>query len=300
MGYRYDAGEVITAMVTPMNEKREIDYLKTEHLVRYLMENGSDSILVAGTTGESPTLTHEEEIELLSAVKRVAVEGGAKVIMNASSNCTVTACRTARLAEKENVDALLSVVPYYNKPNQTGMIEHFSAVAESTDLPIILYNIPSRTGVNMLPETVAKLANKYPNIVAVKQSCGDMDAISEMKCICPEDFAIISGDDSLTLPMMALGATGVISVASHIFGNELKSMIRHFKLGENQIALNMHRKLFPSFRKLFMAPNPTPIKAVLAHKGIIDEYVRRPLVELDVTQKAELFAVIDAFYEEEL
>ncbi len=293
MGYRYDAGDIITAMVTPFNAKREIAYDKAESLAKHLMENGSDAILVAGTTGESPTLTHEEEIELLSTVKRVAVEGGCKVIMNASSNCTETACRTAKLAEKENVDALLSVVPYYNKPNQQGMIEHFSAVAESTDLPIILYNIPGRTGVNMLPQTVATLAKKYANIVAIKQSCGDMDAVTEMKCLCPEDFVVYSGDDSLTLPMMALGAKGVISVASHIFGREMQSMIRNYKTGNFSAALNTHKKLFPAFRKLFMAPNPVPVKAVLAHKGLIEEYVRRPLVELSADAKAELFAVID-------
>lgn len=300
MGYRYDAGDIITAMVTPFNAQREIDYSKTEHLVKYLMNNGSDAILVAGTTGESPTLTHEEEIELLSTVKRVAVTNGTKVIMNASSNCTETACRTAKLAQKENVDALLSVVPYYNKPSQQGMIEHFSAVAESTDLPIILYNIPGRTGVNMLPETIATLAKKYSNIVAVKQSFGDMDAVSEMKCICPDDFVIYSGDDSLTLPMMSLGARGVISVASHVFGNEMKSMIRNFETGDWKRASYKHKKLFPSFRKLFMAPNPVPVKAVLAHKGIIEEYVRRPLVELNDAQKAELFAVIDAYSNEEV
>ncbi len=298
MGYRYDAGEVITAMVTPFNAQREIDYNKAEQLVKYLMKNGSDTILVAGTTGESPTLTHEEEIELLSTVKRASANG-CKVIMNASSNCTETACRTAKLAQKEDVDALLSVVPYYNKPNQKGMIEHFSAVAESTDLPIILYNIPGRTGVNMLPETVATLAKKYSNIVAIKQSFGDMDAVSEMKCVCPDDFVVYSGDDSLTLPMMALGAKGVISVASHVFGNEMKSMIRNYKTGNFSAALNMHKKLFPSFRKLFMAPNPIPVKAVLAHKGLIEEYVRRPLVELDAAAKSELFAVVDAFTCEE-
>lgn len=299
MEYRIDAGEIITAMVTPFDSKREIDYNKVEALVKHLLDNGTESILVAGTTGESPTLTHEEEIELLSTVQRASANA-CKVIMNASSNCTKTACRTAKLAQKEEVDALLSVVPYYNKPNQQGMIEHFSAIAESTDLPIILYNIPGRTGVNMLPETVAKLANKYSNIAAIKQSCGDMDAISEMKCLCPENFVIYSGDDSLTLPMMALGAKGVISVASHIFGCEMKSMIRNFKTGNLNVALNMHRKLFPSFRKLFMAPNPIPVKAVLAHKGIIEEYVRRPLVELSGETKAELFAVIDAFYQDEL
>lgn len=292
MSLRYDAGEVITAMVTPFNAKREIDYNKAEELAQYLMGHGSDAILVAGTTGEGPTLTHEEEFELLSTVKR-AVANKCKVIMNAGSNSTQTAIISAKWAQKEDVDAILSVVPYYNKPSQEGMIEHFSAIAESTNLPIIIYNIPGRTGVNMLPEAVAKLAEKYQNIVGIKQSFSDMDAITEMKIICPEDFSVYSGDDSLTLPMLALGARGVVSVASHIFGTELKSMIRNYKSGEFLAALNMHKKLYPAFRKLFMAPNPVPVKAALSHIEIIDEFVRRPLVELTDSQKKELFKVID-------
>ena len=297
MALRYDAGEVITAMVTPFNAKREIDYDKAEQIARYLSENGSDAILVAGTTGEGPTLTHEEEIELLSSVRR-AVAGRTKVIMNAGSNCTETACRTAKLAEKEDVDALLSVVPYYNKPSQDGLVAHFSAIAESTNLPIILYNIPSRTGVVMQPETIAKLANKYENIVAVKQSYGDMDAVTEIKLCCPVDFNIYSGDDSLTLPMLSLGARGVISVASHLLGKEVKSMIRNYKAGEFIAAMNMHKKLYPVMKQLFMAPNPVPVKAALAHKGMCEDFVRRPLVELNDAQKAELFAVLDKFYED--
>lgn len=292
MALRYDAGEVITAMVTPFNSKREIDYDKAEELTKYLINNGSDALLVAGTTGEGPTLTHEEEFELLSTVKR-ANANKAKIIMNAGSNCTETAIRSAKWAQKEDVDAILSVVPYYNKPSQNGIIEHFSAIAESVDLPIILYNIPGRTGVNMLPETVATLAEKYSNIVAIKQSCGNMDAITEMKLYCPEDFSIYSGDDSLTLPMMSLGARGVISVASHIFGKELKSMIRNYKTGNSIAALNMHKRLYPAFKKLFMAPNPTPVKAALAHNGIIENVVRRPLVELSQADKKELFMVLD-------
>jgi len=292
MALRYDAGEVITAMVTPFNSKREIDYNKAEELAQYLMEHGSDAILVAGTTGEGPTLTHEEEFELLSTVKR-AVANKCKVIMNAGSNSTQTAVMSAKWAQKEDVDAILSVVPYYNKPSQEGMIAHFSAVAESTDLPIIIYNIPGRTGVNMLPQTVAALAEKYENIVAIKQSYGDMDAVTEMKLCCPENFNIYSGDDSLTLPMMALGARGVVSVASHIYGSEMKSMIRNYKSGEFLAALNMHKKLYPAFRKLFMAPNPVPVKAVLAYEGIIEDFVRNPLVELTDAQKKELFKVID-------
>lgn len=297
MALRYDAGEVITAMVTPFNEKKEIDYNRAEQLAKHLADNGSDAILVAGTTGEGPTLTHEEEIELLSSVRRAAA-GKAKVIMNAGSNCTLTACRTAKLAEKEDVDALLSVVPYYNKPSQDGMIAHFSAIAESTNLPIILYNIPSRTGVQMLPETIAKLAKKYENIVAVKQSYGDMDAVTEIKLQAPENFSVYSGDDSLTLPMLSLGARGVISVASHLFGKEVKSMIRNYKTGEFIAAMNMHKKLYPIMKKLFMAPNPVPVKAALAHRGLCEDFVRRPLVELNDEQKAELFAVLDKFYED--
>lgn len=297
MAIRYDAGEVITAMVTPFNNKREIDYNKVEELAKHLIANGTDTILVAGTTGEGPTLTHEEEIEVLSTVKR-AVANKAKVIMNAGSNSTETAVMTTKLALKEDVDAVLSVVPYYNKPNQKGMYEHFAAVAKSADLPVIIYNIPSRTGVNMLPETVAKLANDFPNIVAIKQSFPDMDAVTEMKIKCPEDFSVYSGDDSLTLPMLSLGARGVISVASHIFGSELKSMIRNYKTGEFLAALNMHKKLYPSFRKFFMAPNPVPVKAALAHKGIIEEFVRHPLIELTEDEKADLFKVLDAVHED--
>lgn len=297
MALRYDAGEVITAMITPFNSKREIDYDKAEALAKHLITNGTDAILVAGTTGEGPTLTHEEEFELLSTVKR-AVANKAKVIMNAGSNSTDTAVMSAKWAQKEEVDAILSVVPYYNKPSQKGMFEHFSAIAESTNLPIIIYNIPSRTGVNILPETVAELAEKYQNIVAIKQSFGDMDKITEMKLCCPEDFTIYSGDDSLTLPMMSLGARGVISVASHVFGSQIKSMIRNYKNGEFLPAVNMHKKLYPAFRKLFMAPNPVPVKAVLAHKGIIEDYVRKPLVELNDTEKQDLFAVIDKIQED--
>lgn len=292
MALRYDAGEVLTAMVTPMDANRRVDYNKAEDLAKYLINNGSEAVLVAGTTGESPTLTHEEELELLSTVKR-AVANKAKVIFGAGSNSTETAVKMTKLAKKEEVDAILSVVPYYNKPSQKGMIEHFSAVAEASDLPVILYNIPSRTGVNMLPETVAYLAEKYQNIVALKQSFPDMDAISELKLQCPSDFAIYSGDDSLTLPMLSLGVHGVISVASHVFGVELKSMIRNFKTGEVQAAKNMHKTLFPIFKKLFMAPNPVPVKALLAHTGLINDYVRRPLVELDDTQKEELFKVFE-------
>ena len=290
---RYDLGEVITAMVTPFNDKREVDYGKVESLANYLVNNGSDSILVTATTGECPTLTHEEEIEILLSAKR-GVLGKGKVIMGAGSNSTETAVTMAKNAEKEGADAILSVVPYYNKPTQAGIIEHFSAVAEATELPIILYNIPSRTGSNMSVETVKALARKYQNIVGLKQSYADMDTMTELRMSCPADFAIYSGDDSLTLPMLSLGAHGVVSVASHLFGVEIKSMIRNFKTGDATTAKNMHQKLYPIFKKLFMAPNPIPVKAALAYKGLIEEYVRRPLVELSKAEKTDLFFTLDS------
>ncbi len=297
MTLRYDCGEVITAMATPMDKTGAIDYDKVEALTKHLIATGSDAILVAGTSGESPTLTNEEEIELVSTVKRAAANK-AKIILGAGSNSTASAIEYSKFAQKEEVDAILSVVPYYNKPNQRGLIEHFSAIAKATTLPIIMYNIPSRTGITMEPKTVAYLASTFDNIVAIKQSCPDLDKVTEMRILCPDDFSIYSGDDSLTLPMLSLGARGVISVASHLFGSEIKSMIRNFKTGEVVAARNMHKKLYPAFRALFMAPNPIPVKAALAYKGLIEEFVRRPLVTLTQDEKIELFRVIDSVKKE--
>ncbi len=291
---RYNAGEIITAMITPFNEDLSIDYIALEKLINRLISTGSDAILVAGTTGETPTLLHEEEDELFAFVKKV-VNGRVKIIMGAGSNSTQTAVQSSVNAQKAGADAILSVVPYYNKPSQKGMYTHFSAIAKAVDIPIILYNIPGRTGVNMLPATIAKLANEYKNIVAVKQSNSDLDLISDIKSHCPEDFAIYSGDDSLTLPMMSLGAHGVISVASHLVGNDMRKMIDEFKKGNNESALKIHLHLYPLFRKLFMAPNPVPVKSALAELGIIKEYVRQPLVVLDDEEKKELTAIMDRY-----
>ncbi len=294
MAMRFDLGEIITAMITPMNEKKEIDYPSLEKLLAHLINNGSDALLIAGTTGESPTLTHEEEVELFKFVKS-KIGSKCKLIMGAGSNCTITAVKATQNAKSAGADAILSVVPYYNKPSQKGLIAHFSAIAESTDLPIILYNIPGRTGISMKPETIAELANKYKNIAAVKQSLADMDIITETRRLCPEDFLIYSGDDSLTLPMMSVGAYGVISVASHIIGKEMKSMINLYKSGRFEEATAMHLKLYPLFKKIFMAPNPVPIKQCLAKIGIIENHVRLPLVPLDEQERAELYSVLEQY-----
>ncbi len=287
MTLRYDAGELITAMVTPMDKDRAVDYESVEKVTRHLIEQKTDAIVVAGTTGESPTLTHEEEYEVLHCVK-ATVSGECKVIMGAGSNCTETAIRSSKKAQELGADAVLSVVPYYNKPSQQGLIEHFGSIAKSIDIPIILYNIPGRTGIDMAPATIAFLAKEYSNIVAVKQSNGNLDLISEIKMQCPDDFAIYSGDDSLTLPMLSIGAHGVVSVASHVAGAEIKSMIRNFKTGDILAASNMHKCLYPLFKKIFMAPNPTPIKALLSKLNIIQNFVRRPLMELDEVERLEL------------
>ena len=290
---RYDFGEVITAMVTPFNKEGKVDYNKVEELTSHLLDNGSDAIIVTGTTGESPTLIYDEELEILNTAKH-ASQNRKKIIMGTGSNCTETAVMMSKKAEKEGADGILTVVPYYNKPSQKGMIAHFSAVAEAVNIPVILYNIPSRTGVNMSVETAKFLTEKYENIVAVKQSFGDLDVITDYKLGLPSGVAIYSGDDSLTLPMLSVGAHGVISVASHLFGKEIKSMIRNFKTGDITSARNMHYRLYPIMKKLFMAPNPVPVKAALAKKGIIEEYVRKPLVTLDDSEKKELFQVLNA------
>ena len=291
---RFNAGEVITAMITPFKEDLSVDYVALEKLVNHLIENGSDAILVAGTTGETPTLSHDEETEIFEFVKKV-VNGRVKIIMGAGSNSTQTAIESSLKAKRLGADAILTVVPYYNKPSQKGMYQHFSSIAKAVDLPIILYNIPGRTGVNMLPATIAKLAKDFPNIVAVKQSNADLDLISDIKSLCPADFTVYSGDDSLTLPMMSLGANGVISVASHIVGKEIKEMITAFNTGDNKKALNIHLKLYPIFKKLFMAPNPVPVKEALSRFGMIKNFVRNPLITLDEEEKKELYLVIDKY-----
>lgn len=294
MTIRYNAGEVITAMVTPFNEDLSIDYAGVEKLANHLVDNGSDGILVAGTTGESPTLTHDEELELLKAVKN-AVGSKAKIMMGAGSNCTDTAVKQSQKVEKAGADAILTVVPYYNKPSQAGLLNHFGKIANAVDTPLMLYNIPGRTGINMQANTIATLAENHNNIFAVKQSNSDLDEVSEIVSLCPDDFSVLSGDDSLTLPMLSLGAHGVVSVSSHIAGKDIKNMITAYKNGEVKKAADIHKCYFPLFKKLFMAPNPTPVKAALNKCGIISDYVRNPLVRLNNAEKAELYSVTNNY-----
>src|SRR5665648_110700 len=217
-------GRILTAMVTPMNEALEVNYEEAARLAQYLIDHGSDGVVVCGTTGESPTVTNEEKIELFRVVKEAL--GEKKVIAGIGSYSTAASIALARKAEITGVDGLLAVVPYYNKPSQEGIFQHFKAIAEATSLPLMLYNIPGRTSINLLPETVKRLS-EIPNIVALKESAGSLDQVSELKRMLPSTFAVYSGDDSMTLPMLALGCSGIISVAAHVIGDEMKKWWMH-------------------------------------------------------------------------
>jgi 4-hydroxy-tetrahydrodipicolinate synthase len=273
-----DFGRVITAMVTPFDKEGNVHYAEAERLAAYLVANGSDGIVVCGTTGESPTLSWDEEYQLFQVVQS-ATAGKAKVIAGTGSNSTSEAIEATQKAAKLGVDGSLQVVPYYNKPPQIGLYHHFEAIAAACDLPMMLYNIPGRTGQQLEPETVAKLA-KLDQIVAIKEASGNLDIVSQIRSLTPPDFAIYSGDDSLTLPILAVGGVGVVSVASHLVGNQIQAMIRAFESGENQTATKLHLELLPLFKGLFFAPNPMPIKAALKLQGWEVGGLRLPMCEL--------------------
>ncbi|RYD06785.1 dihydrodipicolinate synthase [Desulforamulus aquiferis] len=257
-----DFGRILTAMVTPFNSDLSVNHTQARKLGRFLVENGSDGLVVCGTTGESPTLTKEEKIELFRSIVE-EVGGEAVVVAGTGSYDTAGSIALTKEAEKVGCDGVMLVAPYYNKPSQEGLYRHFRTVAESTSLPVIVYNIPGRTGINVTPATVVRLANDVPNIVAIKEAAGIIDQVSELRRLLPEDFAIYSGDDSMTLPMLSLGAKGIISVAAHVAGKQIKEMIDAFTSGNTTLAANIHKQLFPLFKGLFIATNPVPVKAAL-------------------------------------
>ncbi|NLZ33266.1 MAG: 4-hydroxy-tetrahydrodipicolinate synthase [Firmicutes bacterium] len=271
-------GTVITAMVTPFDDRGAVNYKAAARLARYLIEHGSTGLVVSGTTGESPTLTVEEKLALFRTVVE-AVEGRAAVIAGTGGNCTASSIKLTEEAAHTGVDALLLVTPYYNKPTQEGLYRHFRAVAEATDLPVMLYNVPGRTGVNMNAETVLRLA-EIKNIVALKEASGNLEQAAEICAKAPPGFSVYSGDDALTLPMLSVGAVGVVSVASHLVGPQIAAMIGHFKQGRVEEATRLHLALLPLFRGLFMAANPIPVKAALNLIGLEAGKPRLPLLPL--------------------
>ena len=281
-----DFGRVITAMVTPFDVDGSVHYAEAERLAAYLADNGSDGIVVCGTTGESPTLSWDEEYQLFQVVKK-AVAGKAKVIAGTGSNSTSEAIEATQKAAKLGVDASLQVVPYYNKPPQIGLYRHFEAIAAACDLPMMLYNIPGRTGQALAPETIAALA-KLAEIVAIKESTGNIDIASQIRQLTPPDFKIYAGDDSLTLPILAIGGSGVVSVASHLVGNDIQQMIGAFESGQHQLAAQLHLKMLPLFKGLFLAPNPMPIKAALKLQGWEVGGLRLPMCELPLESLPQL------------
>ena len=282
-----DFGRLLTAMVTPFLDNGEVDYAEVKRLAVHLIENGNDSILVCGRTAETPTLTHEEKVNIVKTVKE-AVGERAKIVVGTGTNCTRTTIEATKEMEALGADGILVVEPYYNKPSQEGMYQHFKAVAEATSLPIILYNIPGRCGVNMTPELIARLA-QIPNIVAVKEAGGSVEQVSKIRTLVPDDFVIYSGDDSLTLPMMSVGAYGVISVAAHVAGKEIRAMIDAYVAGNVVEAAQWHKKLYPIFKSLFITANPVPVKYALSQVGFGNGKVRLPLVEANDSEKAIVF-----------
>ncbi|MFJ7729169.1 4-hydroxy-tetrahydrodipicolinate synthase [Neobacillus sp. NPDC097160] len=283
-------GRVSTAMVTPFDKKGHIDFAKTTQLVNYLIENGTDSLVIAGTTGESPTLSKEEKLALFDHVVKV-VKKRVPVIAGTGSNNTYASIELTKKAEQLGVDAIMVVAPYYNKPNQEGLYQHFKAVAEATYLPVMVYNIPGRSSVNILPETIIRLSD-VTNIVAVKEASGDLNAMTHIIANTAEDFVLYSGDDALTIPVLSIGGVGVVSVASHVIGNKLQEMVKAFFDGENAEAATLHQQLLPIMQGLFAAPSPAPVKTALQVSGLDVGSVRLPLVGLTEHERATLISLL--------
>lgn len=281
-----------TALVTPFNEDSSIDYESLRRLVDFQISEGIDFLVPCGTTGESPTLNDEELVRVAETVLQ-ASQGRVPVIAGAGGNNTSHVIELARHYEKIGVNGLLSVSPYYNKPTQDGLYSHFRAIAEATSLPIILYNVPPRTSVNILPSTIARLA-EIPNIIGVKEASGDIAQIAEVVCAVPGSFKVFSGDDSITLPVVALGGHGIISVVSNEAPRQMTTMTRACLDNEWNEARRLNRELMPLMRVNFIETSPGPVKAALAMMGRIKEVYRLPLVPVKQETREKLRQVLDA------
>ena len=282
-----------TALVTPFRDGG-IDVSGFEQLIEAQITAGITGIVAIGTTGESPTLSHEEREQVI----RIAVakaNNRCLVLAGTGSNSTQHAIADTKLAEKLGVDAALLVGPYYNKPSQEGLFRHFKAIAGATSLPIMLYNIPGRCGVDIVPETVARLAKECRNIVSIKEASGSVERVGELRRRLPDAFTILSGDDSLTLPFMAVGAAGVVSVASNLFPSEVCALVRAAESGDLKLAEKWHRKLLPLFKDLFIEPNPVPVKTALGWRGAMSSEVRLPLCEMSEANQTRLRKTLEDF-----
>jgi 4-hydroxy-tetrahydrodipicolinate synthase len=275
-----------TALVTPFRDGG-IDTSAFEKLIEAQIAAGITGIVAVGTTGESPTLSHEEREQVIRLAVAIANKRG-QVLAGTGSNATHHAVADTKAAEKLGVDGALLVAPYYNKPSQEGLFRHFKTVADATSLPIMLYNIPGRCGVDIAPDTVARLAKECRNIVSIKEASGSVERVSDLRARLPESFTILSGDDSLTLPFMSVGAVGVVSVASNLFPAEICALVHAYQSGDVKSAENLHRKLFPLFKDLFIEPNPVPVKTALGWRGAMSGECRLPLCEMSEANQARL------------
>jgi 4-hydroxy-tetrahydrodipicolinate synthase len=268
-----------TAIVTPF-KNGAIDEAALERLIKLQIKGGVNGVVPVGTTGESPTVNDEEHIRIIALTVKFAA-GKIKVLAGTGANATSEAIHLTQAAEKAGADGSLQVAPYYNKPTQEGLYQHFRAIAKATKLPLVLYSIPGRCGVEIGVETVKRLAREYKNIVGLKEAGGSCDRVSQLRAALGPKFEILSGDDSLTLPFMAVGAQGVISVASNVIPREVSQMVKLFASGKSAAAMRLHEKYFSLFKDLFIETNPTPVKAALAMLKLVEEEYRLPLVQMD-------------------
>jgi len=282
-----------TAIVTPFRDGN-VDFAALEKLIEAQIAAGITGLVAVGTTGESPTLTHDEKHEIIQRTIKIA-KGRCQVIAGAGTNSTRDSIEAAKFAEKAGGDGALLVAPYYNKPSQEGLFRHFKAIADATKLPVMLYNIPGRCGVDILPDTVIRLADSCRNIVSIKEASGSVERVAELRRRLPNAFTILSGDDGLTLPFMSVGAAGVVSVFSNLFPAELCALVRACESGDFKAAENLQRKMGPLFKDLFIEPNPVPVKTALAWRGAMSSEVRLPLCEMTEANQARLRKTLAEF-----
>jgi 4-hydroxy-tetrahydrodipicolinate synthase len=279
-----------TAIVTPF-KNGQVDEAALERLIKLQVKGGVDGIVPVGTTGESPTVSYEEHVQIVRlAVKFVA--GKVKVLAGTGGNSTTEAIYLTKEAEKAGADGSLQVAPYYNKPTQEGLFQHFRAIANATKLPIVLYSIPGRCGIEIAVDTVKRLVAACKNIVGIKEAGGNCDRVSQLRAALGPKFEILSGDDSLTIPFMSVGAQGVISVASNVIPREVSRMVNAYAAGKTKKALQLHQKFYSVFKDLFIETNPVPVKAALAMKGLLAEEYRLPLVPMSAKNKGTLKATL--------
>lgn len=289
-------GNIGTAMVTPFTKDGGmVDYKHLAGMIEHLIKTGTNTIVVLGTTGEVPTLSTEEKLDVLKYTVD-QVNGRVPVIAGVGDNETYYSKIMAQKAEVAGVDGVMLVAPYYNKPNQRGIYAHFADIAQSVSVPVMLYNIPGRTGINIEPDTVAKLS-KIPNIQIIKEASGDLDQMTEILSLTDDDFTVYSGDDGITLPLLAAGGHGVISVAAHVVGEDMQRMISLFKEGRHAEAAKIHQALLPLIRALFAQPSPAPVKYALSKLGLCNENVRLPIVNLTDEEKAAFDQVWDHYFQ---